>query len=233
MRPEIKISASILAANPVRLEEEIKRIEGAAIDLIHIDVMDGHFVPNITMGPFIVKGIKKITRVPLDIHLMISHPEFYVKDFVDAAGEGDFITFHIETTRMPEAIISLIKSKGLKAGVSLNPLTPVKSIERLIESLDMALVMSVNPGFEGQKFIPDVLPKIAALRNTSQIAAMRNASPDILEIEVDGGINTETITQTVRKGANVIVAATAIFKADDPCAAIRTLRQKAKDATKK
>jgi ribulose-phosphate 3-epimerase len=224
MRPEIKISASILAANPVRLEEEIKRIEGAAIDLIHIDVMDGHFVPNITMGPFIVKGIKKITRVPLDIHLMISHPEFYVKDFADAAGEDDFITFHIETTRMPEAIISFIKSRGLKAGVSLNPLTPVKSIERLIESLDMALVMSVNPGFEGQKFIPEVLPKIAALRN---------ASPDKLEIEVDGGINTETITQTVRQGANVIVAATAIFKADDPCAAIRTLRQKAKDATKK
>ena len=155
-----------------------------------------------------------------------------MKDFVDVAGEGDFITFHIETTRMPEAIISFIKSKGLKAGVSLNPLTPVKSIDHLIGSLDMALVMSVNPGFEGQKFIPDVLPKIAALRNTSQIAAMRNASPDKLEIEVDGGINTETITQTVQKGANVIVAATAIFKADDPCAAIRTLRQKAKDATK-
>jgi len=224
MQPKIKISASILAANPVRLEDEIKKIENAAIDLIHIDVMDGHFVPNITMGPFIIKGIKKITRVPLDIHLMISHPEFYVKDFVDAAGEGDFITFHIETTRMSEAIISYIKNRGLKAGVSLNPLTPVKSVEHLIGSLDMVLVMSVNPGFEGQKFIPDVLPKIAALRN---------ASPDNLDIEVDGGLNTETITQAVQQGANVIVAATAIFKADDPCAAIKTLRQKAEDAQKR
>ncbi len=233
MQPKIKISASILAANPVRLEDEIKKIENAAIDLIHIDVMDGHFVPNITMGPFLVKGIKKITRVPLDIHLMISHPEFYVKDFVDAAGEGDFITFHIETTRMPEAVISYIKNRGLKAGVSLNPLTPVKSVEHLIGSLDMVLVMSVNPGFEGQKFMPDVLPKIAAVRNASQAAAMRNSSPDSLEIEVDGGINTETITQAVQKGANVIVAATAIFKADDPCAAIKTLRQKAEDAQKK
>lgn len=233
MQPKIKISASILAANPVRLEDEIKKIENAAIDLIHIDVMDGHFVPNITMGPFIVKGIKKITRVPLDIHLMISHPEFYVKDFVDAAGEGDFITFHIETTRMPETIISFIKNKRLKAGVSLNPLTPFKSVEHLIGSLDMVLVMSVNPGFEGQKFMPDVLPKIAAVRNASQAAAMRNASPDSLEIEVDGGINTETITQAVQKGANVIVAATAIFKADDPCAAIKTLRQKAEYAQKR
>lgn len=224
MQPKVKISASILAANPVRLEDEIKKIENAAIDLIHIDVMDGHFVPNITMGPFIIKGIKKITQVPLDIHLMISHPEFYVKDFVDAAGEGDFITFHIETTKMPEAIISYIKNRGLKAGVSLNPLTPVKSVEHLIGSLDMVLVMSVNPGFEGQKFIPDVLPKIAALRN---------ASPDNLDIEVDGGLNTETITQAVQQGANVIVAATAIFKANDPCVAIKTLRQKAEDAQKR
>lgn len=218
MQPKIKIAASILAANPVRLEDEIKKVEAAGVDLIHIDVMDGHFVPNITMGPFIVKGIKKITKVPLDIHLMIAHPEFYVKDFAEAAGSGDFITFHIETTRMPETIISFIKNKGLNASVSLNPATLTGSVENLLDIIDMVLVMSVNPGFDGQKFIPDVLPKIAKLRSLAT---------DKLDIEVDGGITTENISQVVRHGANVIVAASAIFKTNDPCSAVKTLKQTA------
>ncbi|MFN3531902.1 MAG: ribulose-phosphate 3-epimerase [Candidatus Brocadia sp.] len=218
MQPKIKIAASILAANPVRLEDEIKKVEIAGVDLIHIDVMDGHFVPNITMGPFIVEGIRRITKVPLDIHLMIEHPERYVNVFADAAGDGDLITFHIETTKKPREVISSIKNAGLKAGVSLNPDTPAELVEHILDAVDMVLVMSVNPGFAGQRFISKVLPKIARLRSIA---------PDEMDIEVDGGITTETITQAVQQGANVIVAASAIFKTSDPCIAVKTLRQMA------
>ena len=223
MQPKIKIAASILAANPVRLEEEIKKIELAGIDLIHIDVMDGHFVPNITMGPFIVEGIRRITQVPLDIHLMIEHPERYVKTFAASARGGDVITFHIETTENPKEIVSLIKKAGLKAGVSLNPDTPTELVEDLLDALDMVLVMSVNPGFSGQKFMLKVLPKIARLRSIA---------PDELDIEVDGGITTETISQAVQQGANVLVAASAIFKTNDSCNAIKTLRQMAEQVVR-
>ncbi|MDN3515445.1 MAG: ribulose-phosphate 3-epimerase [Candidatus Brocadia sp.] len=216
MQRKIKLAASILAANPVRLEEDIKKVEMAGIDLIHIDVMDGHFVPNITMGPFFVEGIKRITQVPLDMHLMIEHPERYVNVFADAAGEGDLITFHIEATKKPGEIVSLIKSAGLKASVSLNPDTPTGLVEDLLDTIDMVLVMSVNPGFAGQRFISEILPKIARLRSMA---------PEEMDIEVDGGITTETISQAVRQGANVIVAASAIFKTNDPCNAIKTLRQ--------
>ncbi len=224
MQPAIKIAASILGANPVRLEEEIKKIELAGIDLIHIDVMDGHFVPNITMGPFIVDGIRRITDVPLDIHLMIENPERYVNAFAAAARAGDLITFHRETTKKPKEIIELIKKTGLKAGVSLNPDTPTETVEDFLGALDMVLVMSVNPGFAGQRFIPKVLPKIARLRSIA---------PDEMDIEVDGGITTETVSQAAQQGANVIVAASAIFKADDPAEAIKTLRQTAEQAVKR
>ena len=210
------IAASILAANPVRLEEEIRKIEMAGIDLIHIDVMDGHFVPNITMGPFIVEGIKRITKIPLDTHLMIEHPERYVKAFAKVSGKGDLITFHIETTKKPKEVISLIKDEGLKAGISLNPDTPTESVENLLDAVDMVLVMSVNPGFAGQRFMPAALPKIARLRSLA---------PDGLDIEVDGGITTENISHVVQEGANVIVAASAIFKTNDSCNAIKTLKQ--------
>lgn len=224
MQPAIKIAASILGANPVRLEEEIKKIEQAGIDLIHIDVMDGHFVPNITMGPFIVEGIRRITDVPLDIHLMIEHPERYVNAFAAAARAGDLITFHRETTEEPKEIVELIKKTGLKAGVSLNPDTPTETVEDLLDVLDLVLVMSVNPGFAGQRFIPKALPKIARLRSIA---------PDEMDIEVDGGITTETVSQAAQQGANVIVAASAIFKADDPVNAIKTLRQTAEQAVKR
>jgi ribulose-phosphate 3-epimerase len=222
MQPKIQISASILAANPVRLEDEIKKIETAGIDLIHIDVMDGHFVPNITMGPFIVEGIRQITSVPMDIHLMIEHPERYVNAFANAAGNSGIITFHIEAAKEPEEVISLIKGAGLRAGVSLNPDTPVESVENLLDKADMVLVMSVNPGFAGQKFIPKVLPKIASLRTMA---------PE-MNIEVDGGITTEIISQVVQDGANIIVAASAIFKVNDPSHAIKTLRQLAEQSVK-
>ncbi|HHT9110941.1 MAG TPA: ribulose-phosphate 3-epimerase [Candidatus Brocadiaceae bacterium] len=215
MQPKIKIAASILAANPVRFEEDIKKVEMAGIDMIHIDVMDGHFVPNITMGPFIIKGIKNVTHVPLDIHLMIEHPEKYIEAFAKVAGKGDYLTFHIETTKHPKDVISLIKKTGLKTGVSLNPDTKSKSIEDMLDDIDLVLVMSVNPGFDGQKFIPDVLSKITRLRSlvTNKV-----------DIAVDGGITTETVIDAVRHGANFIVAASAIYKNGDPANAIKTLR---------
>ena len=224
MQTKIKIAASILAANPVRLEDDIKMVERAGVDLIHIDVMDGHFVPNITMGPFIVEGIKRITTVPLDIHLMIEHPERYVNTFAKAAGNNDLITFHIETTKKPKEVISLIRNAGLKAGVSLNPDTPTESIEDLLDAVDMVLVMSVNPGFAGQRFISKVLPKIARIRSLA---------PDEMDIEVDGGITPETIFQVIQQGANIIVAASAIFKANDPGNAIKALKQMAEQAVSK
>ncbi len=224
MQPKIKIAASILAANPVRLEDEIKKVEMAGIDLIHIDVMDGHFVPNITVGPFIVEGIKHITKVPLDIHLMIEHPERYVKAFAEAAGKGDLITFHIETTKKPEEVISLIRDTGLKVGVSMNPDTSTEIVENLLDMVDMVLVMSVNPGFAGQKFISKVLPKIAKLRSVA---------PCKMDIEVDGGITIENISQVVQQGANVIVAASAIFKTNDSFSAIKNLRQMAEEVNGK
>lgn len=224
MQPKIKISASILAANAVRLEDEIKKVEKAGVDLIHIDVMDGHFVPNITMGTFIVEGVKRIAKVPLDIHLMIEYPERYIAAFAEVAGKNDLITFHIEATKKPKEVISLIKNAGLKAGISLNPDTSTDSVEDFLDIVDMVLVMSVNPGFSGQKFISDVLPKIARLRSLS---------PNETDIEIDGGITTETISQAVQHGANVIVAASAIFKTDNPGNAIKTLRQIAEQTTRK
>ncbi|HHT9104322.1 MAG TPA: ribulose-phosphate 3-epimerase [Candidatus Wujingus californicus] len=224
MSQKIKIAASILAANPMRFESEIKKVERAGIDLIHIDVMDGHFVPNITMGPFIIKGIKKITKVPLDIHLMITHPERYIKAFAAVAGKDDFITFHIEATKQPKKVISLIKKAGLKAGVSLNPNTKTKSIEKLLSTLDLVLIMSVYPGFDGQKFMPEVLPKISRLRILA---------PDGLEIAIDGGITPENIPQVIKRGANIIAAASAIFKTEDPYKAVKTLKEIAKQAVKK
>ncbi len=224
MQPKIKIAASILAANPVRLEDEIKKVETAGVDLIHIDVMDGHFVPNITMGPFIVEGIKRITKVPLDIHLMIENPERYIDAFAGAARRGDLITFHIEAAKNPREVISLIKNAGLKAGVSLNPNTPTDMVENLLDTVDMVLAMSVYPGFAGQKFISSVLPKVARLRSIA---------PDRLDIEIDGGITTENVAEVVQQGANVIVAASAIFKAHDPYSATRILKQIAEQAAKK
>lgn len=223
MQPIIKIAASILGANPVRLEEEIKKVEQSGIDLIHIDVMDGHFVPNITMGPFITEGIRRVAHVPLEFHLMIECPERYVNAFAASARAGDLIIFHIETTDKPKEIIASIKKAGLRAGVSLNPDTPTGTIEDLLGALDMVLVMSVNPGFAGQQFIPKALPKIARLRSIA---------PDGMDIGVDGGITTETVSQAARQGANVIVAASAIFKANDPQDAIKVLRQIAKQEMK-
>lgn len=213
---QIKIAASILAADPTEFGRELERVEKAGIDLIHIDVMDGHFVPNITMGQFIVEGIKKKSHVPLDIHLMIENPEKYIGSFADKAGINDVITFHIEATNDPLKAIDIIRGAGLKAGIAISPDTDANSIKALLNSIDTILVMSVYPGFAGQKFINTVCSKIETLRE---------AAPEGLDIGVDGGIKPETIAEAASAGANVFAAATSIFAKSDYKEAIQELRR--------
>jgi ribulose-phosphate 3-epimerase len=217
---QIKISASILAADPTQLGNEIKRVEQAGVDLIHIDVMDGHFVPNLTMGPFIVERIKEITKVPLDIHLMIENPDKYVESFTQKTTKDDILTFHIEATEDPLNVINLIKDRGIKAGVAINPDTHEKTVEKLLESIDILLVMAVYPGFSGQAFKKNVCDKLKKLREMA---------PENLDIEVDGGIKPETIPDAASAGANVFAAATSIFAKDDYKEAIEELRRKAQE----
>ncbi|MDP6433000.1 MAG: ribulose-phosphate 3-epimerase [Candidatus Scalindua sp.] len=217
---QIKISASILAADPTQLGNEIKRVEQAGIDLIHIDVMDGHFVPNLTMGPFIIEEIKEITKVPLDIHLMIENPDKYVESFTQKTTKDDILTFHIEATEDPLSVINLIKDRGIKAGVAINPDTHEKTVEKLLESIDILLVMTVYPGFSGQAFKKNVCDKLKKLREMA---------PENLDIEVDGGIKPETIPDAASAGANVFAAATSIFAKDDYKEAIEELRRKAQE----
>ncbi len=217
---QIKVAASILAADPMQLGSEIEKVEKAGIDLIHIDVMDGHFVPNLTLGPFIVDGIKKSTCVPLDIHLMIENPGKYIESFTRNTGKDDIVTFHIETTNDPVDVINLIKSSGSKAGIALNPDTDIHTVKELLKSIDMLLIMSVFPGFAGQSFIKDVCSKLKEIREIA---------PDDLDVGVDGGINPETITEAASAGANVFAAATAIFGKSDYREAINALRHRAQE----
>ena len=217
---QTKISASILAADPTQLGDEIKRVEQAGVDLIHIDVMDGHFVPNLTMGPFIVDKIKEITKVPLDIHLMIENPDKYVESFTQRTTKNDILTFHIEATDDPLNVINLIKDRGIKAGVAINPDTHEKTVEKLLESIDILLVMTVYPGSSGQAFKKNVCDKLKKLREMA---------PENLDIEVDGGIKPETIPDAASAGANVFAAATSIFAKDNYKEAIEELRRKAQE----
>ena len=217
---QIKISASILAADPAQLGNEIIAVEEAGVDLIHIDVMDGNFVQNLTMGPFIVERIKEITKVPLDIHLMIENPDKYVESFTQKTTKDDILTFHIEATDDPLSIVNLIKDRGLKAGVAINPDTHERTVEKLLKSIDMLLVMTVYPGFSGQTFKKYVCNKLRTLRETA---------PEDLDIEVDGGIKPETIPDAASAGANVFAAATSIFAKNDYKEAIKELRRKAQE----
>lgn len=212
----VKIAPSILSANFAKLGEEIKEVELGGADYIHVDVMDGHFVPNITIGPLIVDAIRPVTKLPLDVHLMIEDPDAYIEAFANAG--ADYITVHVEACKHLHRTIGLIKSFGVKAGVVLNPATPVSTIQHVIKDIDMVLLMSVNPGFGGQSFIPEVLPKI---RSVKEMADQLNPT---LEIEIDGGVNEETARLCVEAGANVLVAGSAIYNQSDRKKAIEAIR---------
>ena len=203
MAQNIKISPSILSADFSILGDEIKNLEKAGADLIHVDVMDGHFVPNITMGPPIIKAIRKCTKLPFDVHLMISPVEKYIKAFADAG--SDIITLHPEATDNLKRAIQTVKSFGKKAGVSLNPKTPISALMDVINDIDLILIMSVNPGFAGQSFMSEVLQKVSELRK------MINDKKLKIDIEIDGGINFETAPLAVKAGANILVSGTTIF----------------------
>ncbi|USK40604.1 ribulose-phosphate 3-epimerase [Cytobacillus firmus] len=212
----VKIAPSILSADFSKLGEEIKDVERGGADYIHVDVMDGHFVPNITIGPLIVDAIRPVTKLPLDVHLMIEDPDSYIEAFANAG--ADYITVHAEACRHLHRTVHFIKSFGVKAGVVLNPATPVNMIEHVVEDIDMVLLMSVNPGFGGQKFIPSVLPKIAAVKKLADAKGLN------IEIEVDGGVNEETAQLCIEAGANVLVAGSAIYNQKDRAAAIAALK---------
>ena len=203
MAQNIKISPSILSADFSILGDEIKSLEKAGADLIHIDVMDGHFVPNITMGPPIIKQIRQYTKLPFDVHLMISPVEKYIKAFADAG--SDIITLHTEATDNLKRAVQTVKSFGKKAGVSLNPKTPISALMDVINDIDLILIMSVNPGFAGQSFMSEVLPKVTELRKIINDKKLK------IDIEIDGGINFETAALAVKAGANILVSGTTIF----------------------
>ncbi|WP_428908698.1 ribulose-phosphate 3-epimerase [Niallia sp. Krafla_26] len=212
----VKIAPSILSADFSKLGSEIKDVEQGGAELIHVDVMDGHFVPNITIGPLVVESIRPITKLPLDVHLMIENPDRYIEAFAKAG--ADYITVHVEACPHLHRTIQLIKSFGVRAGVVLNPATPVQWIEPIIEELDMVLLMSVNPGFGGQKFIPSVLSKIKQVR---ELATEKGIN---LEIEVDGGVNEQTARACVEAGATVLVAGSAVYDQEDRGKAISALK---------
>ena len=199
----IKIAPSILSANFIKLGEEIKAAEEAGVDMLHIDIMDGHFVPNITIGPFIVESIRPVTSLPLDVHLMIEEPDTYLRDFIKAG--ADYVTVHLEASVHLHRTVQLIKETGVKAGVSLNPATPVWSLEDILPDIHLVLLMSVNPGFGGQKFIPQALDKIRILKKFIEEKGLTTL------IEVDGGINIDNAKDVASAGADILVMGSAFF----------------------
>ena len=215
----VSIAPSILAADFTRLGEEVARVEAAGVEFLHVDVMDGHFVPNITFGPPVVKALSRTTGVPLDVHLMISDPDRYLEAFVEAGAA--IVTVHAEVTPHLHRTVRRIHDLGAKAGVAINPATPVHGLDEIVTELDLILVMSVNPGFTGQSFLPSSLRKIEAAR---ALVASRGARA---VIEVDGGIDASNIAAVTRAGATMIVAGASVFHTPDPVAAIAGLRQAA------
>jgi len=212
-----KLSASILAADFGRLAEQIHEAEQAGVDWIHVDVMDGHFVPNITIGLDVTRAIRKVTKLPLDVHLMIENPELYVPRFADAG--ADWLGIHVEATVHLERLIQQIKEAGAKATVTLNPATSLDCLEYVLPAADMVLLMTVNPGFAGQKFIPGVLPKVRRLRQ------MIDASGWPILLQVDGGVHRDTIGEIVAAGADVLVSGSAIFNEKPIAENVRRLRE--------
>ena len=211
----IRIAPSILSANFAALGEEIRKVEDAGAHLIHVDVMDGHFVPNITIGPPVVESIRKVTKLPLDVHLMISDPDKYIPAFVEAG--ADMLTVHAEATVHLDRTLNFIRSQKAGVGVSINPATPISMVEQVLELADMLLIMTVNPGFGGQKFIRYTLEKV---RHARQIIENRRYR---CMIEVDGGIDDETLPDVIRAGADVLVAGSAIFHASDSARKVKEM----------
>lgn len=215
----VKIAPSILSADFSNLAQDVRRVEQAGADYLHIDVMDGHFVPNITLGPVVVNALRKHSSLVFDVHLMIENPDLYIDGFI-AAGAG-IITVHAEACVHLHRTMSYIREKGVKAGVAINPGSPPAIIEYVLPLADLVLVMTVNPGFGGQSFIKETLPKISAIKNMIEAGGFGS------EIEVDGGINPETAPLVFRAGANVLVAGSAVFTAREPGIAVKTIRQRA------
>lgn len=214
-----KIAPSILSADFANLANEIRDVEKGGADYIHVDVMDGHFVPNITIGPLIVEAIRPVTKLPLDVHLMIENPDQYIESFIKAG--ADIITVHQEACVHLHRTIMMIKEQGVKAGVVLNPATPVSLIEEILPELDMVLLMTVNPGFGGQRFIPSVLKKV------EELSRLREALELDFEIEIDGGVNIETAGLCTDAGADVLVAGSSVYNQEDRAAAIAAIREAA------
>lgn len=213
----VYVAPSILSADFARLGEEIRDVEQGGADFIHIDVMDGHFVPNLTIGPLVVEAVRPITELPLDVHLMIEAPDRYIPAFAKAG--ADILSVHVEACPHLHRTIQLIKEQGVKAGVVLNPHTPVQEIEHVLEDLDLVLLMTVNPGFGGQSFISSVLPKI---RQVKEMAEQKGLA-DLL-IEVDGGVNKNTARQCIEAGANLLVAGSAVYNEKDRKKAISDIK---------
>jgi ribulose-phosphate 3-epimerase len=218
----IELAPSILSADFARLAEQIHQVEAAGASLLHMDVMDGHFVPNLTIGPPVVKSVRKVTELPLDCHLMIENPDLYIPAFSDAG--ADWISVHQETCIHLHSTLELIKHHNCLAGVVINPATPVETLSEVLGIVDYVLVMSVNPGFGGQKFIPNSLEKI------KKLATMRDRAGLSFRIEVDGGIAMDTVTSVVRAGAEVLVAGNAVFGSSDPKQQAQNLIKAANEA---